>query len=347
MSVVNNKILISIIIPVYNSEKFIERTLDSVSSQSLENLEVICIDDGSSDQSLALIEKMAGKDPRIKIIKNTINLGVSLTRNVGIEAATGEYITFVDHDDELVSNMYEKLYDEAERNQADFVHSDVYIHTGEQVSITHFPSAYQSNDRELLEKMTELLIIEKKSDRLQDLYLFGIWNKIYRTNFIKQNMIRFFSEREFSNEDFLFNLQVFLKATKVSCVYQGFYHFHVNPASLGKTYQYRNFELRFKGIELAKKMIVESDSSAKDKYYKRLLHRLWMVVVYSSSNELKRNVNGKIAALKQIRKNLAIPLVKEAAWKIDIQDTTIQPGLYKVFEKCLYYFVKFGFGHGR
>ena len=97
MSYIQTQIAVSIIIPIYNAENFIYGTLSSVCNQTLNNIEIICIDDCSTDCSLSLILDFAEKDSRIKIIQNEFNLGVSLSRNEGLKIATGKYIGFVDH----------------------------------------------------------------------------------------------------------------------------------------------------------------------------------------------------------------------------------------------------------
>ena len=113
-----SKKLISVIVPVFNSEKYVNRCIDSILNQTYENLEVILIDDGSSDGSLKICESWAEKDKRIKIIKQK-NHGVSAARNLGIENATGDYVAFVDNDDWLRPEMYETMLGLIEKEKAD------------------------------------------------------------------------------------------------------------------------------------------------------------------------------------------------------------------------------------
>ena len=95
-----NRPVISIIVPVYNVAPFLSRCLDSLVGQTYENLEIICVDDGSTDGSAAILDACAAKDSRIKVIHQE-NAGVSVARNRGLDAATGEFVTFVDADDWL------------------------------------------------------------------------------------------------------------------------------------------------------------------------------------------------------------------------------------------------------
>ena len=113
----NSKKLVSIIIPVYNTAKFLPRCLNSVQNQTYKNLEIILINDGSTDNSLTIAEDYAKKDPRIKIITQK-NQGLSAARNTGLKNATGDFITFVDSDDEIKSEMIEELLDAIETTSA-------------------------------------------------------------------------------------------------------------------------------------------------------------------------------------------------------------------------------------
>ena len=111
---------VSVIIPVYNVEQYLSRCLDSVISQNFNDMEIICINDGSKDASLRILEEYAGKDSRIVIIDKK-NAGVSAARNDGIAAAKGEYLAFLDGDDFWEADCLAKIYQEAEHNHSDIV----------------------------------------------------------------------------------------------------------------------------------------------------------------------------------------------------------------------------------
>lgn len=111
---------VSAIIPVYNVEKYLEKCLDSIINQTLKEIEIICIDDGSTDNSISILNKLAQKDNRIKIILQE-NQGPSAARNAGIDIANGEYLVFIDSDDWMEFDAFEKLVDDLEKTNADFV----------------------------------------------------------------------------------------------------------------------------------------------------------------------------------------------------------------------------------
>jgi glycosyltransferase involved in cell wall biosynthesis len=110
---------VSIIIPVYNKENYLKKCLDSVCNQTLQDIEIICINDCSEDKSLSILNDYSGKDDRIRIIDFQENKGVSAARNAGIKAANGEFVAFVDSDDYIDLNFYEELYSKAEYSNLD------------------------------------------------------------------------------------------------------------------------------------------------------------------------------------------------------------------------------------
>ena len=116
---------VSIVVPIYNVEKYLEQCIDSIINQTLKEIEIILVDDGSPDNCPQICDDYVKKDSRIKVVHKT-NGGLSSARNAGIEIATGDYIGFVDSDDYIELDMYEKMYNIAIENNVDFVMSDYY-----------------------------------------------------------------------------------------------------------------------------------------------------------------------------------------------------------------------------
>ena len=129
--------LVSIIVPVYNAEQSLPRCLDSICAQTYQNLEIILVDDGSTDDSLTVCRKFAYRDARIHVLSQP-NSGVSAARNNAIETATGKYIQFVDSDDWIDENMTFLLVQRAEREQADFIISHYCRVDGEKTTVHGF-----------------------------------------------------------------------------------------------------------------------------------------------------------------------------------------------------------------
>ena len=122
----NSDVRVSVIVPIYNVERFIDKCLTSLKNQQLQNMEFICVDDGSTDESSRIIEKYAQEDKRFKVIYKE-NGGLVSARKAGIRQASGQYIGYVDGDDWVEPEMYQALYLTAERNQADLVSSGYYF----------------------------------------------------------------------------------------------------------------------------------------------------------------------------------------------------------------------------
>jgi len=125
-------IKISIIVPVYNTSKYLDKCIDSLVNQTLDDIEIIMVNDGSTDNSEEIISKWQDKDKRIKLY-NKENGGQSSARNLGLDKAKGEYIAFVDSDDYISYDMYEVLYNKAKKNKLDMVLCDFYLDYGDKI----------------------------------------------------------------------------------------------------------------------------------------------------------------------------------------------------------------------
>lgn len=191
---------ISIIVPIYNSEKYLNRCIDSLINQTKKNLEFILINDGSTDKTENIIKTY--KDERIKYFKNK-NQGIGKTRNFGIEKAKGKYIMFLDSDDYLEIDACEKLFEKADEEKLDLVICDYYklYENGqrEDIKLASFKNTTLKNYPELL---TEINLAP--------------WNKIYKKDLIIKNKISFVEDLKY--EDAPFVAQCFDKANKIGKV---------------------------------------------------------------------------------------------------------------------------------
>lgn len=187
---------ISIIVPVYNAEKYLKKCLDSLVNQTKKELEFILINDGSTDKSEEIIKTY--KDKRIKYFKNK-NQGIGKTRNFGIEKSSGKYLMFLDSDDYFSDDACEILYKEAEKGKADLIVFDYYrVEKGNlnEVKIESFNATNIKDDPNLLLKVN-----------------LGPCNKIYKTDLIKNNGIKF--EESLKYEDTLFIVKTIYNAKKI------------------------------------------------------------------------------------------------------------------------------------
>ena len=220
---------VSVIVPVYNSERTIRRCLDSICNQSLLEIEIIIVDDGSKDNSLEICEKYKEKDSRIQLISQE-NLGVSSARNRGMDNAKFDYIGFVDSDDWIHEDMFRVLLEYAIKFESDIVSSNFIIDTPfKSINNTNtFKSGYYGK-QDLIKAVYPELIANNVLSRPIPTTLV---TKIFKRSFIKGNMIRF-SEKLKSSEDSTFVLECILDANSLfhdNDLY--FYHYVTNPDSV-------------------------------------------------------------------------------------------------------------------
>lgn len=196
---------ISVVVPVYNVEKYVAQCLDSLLGQTMHDIEIICVDDKSPDNALQILREYAARDNRVRIIEQEKNGGVSVARNTGIDAATGEYVSFVDPDDWVDADYFEKLYRKACETGADICTPAIRIHE------------------------IDGTIIE--NDELNDLIKSSKYNftcfqcgSIYRSDFLRDNNIRCPTGVP-NGEDITFCIYCVLKCNDVQCVLDTFYHY--------------------------------------------------------------------------------------------------------------------------
>lgn len=220
------KPLISVIVPVYNGEKFIEQCIDSITNQTLKNIEILIINDGSKDNTLNIIESIAKKDSRVKVL-NQKNSGVSAARNNGISKSLGKYIAFVDADDYIDETMYEKMYKKAEEFNSDIVICNVndVLNGNKKISLN------------LNEGIIDIKSLTEKEFLSNEYFNLGtaVWHKIFKSKLIKENKIKFINYSEVASEDTLFNYEAMLKAKRLYCIDEALYDYKISENSLTKS----------------------------------------------------------------------------------------------------------------
>lgn len=210
--------LVSIIVPVYNGEKFIVECVNSLIEQTYKNIEIILIDDGSKDSTLAKMKLLKEKDKRIIVISQK-NSGVSVARNNGIKNSHGNYITFVDSDDEVNKNYVEYLITAMKENGAD-------------ISLTRKPRKFNSktvfeNDENIADKIEVVDGITAANEMLLYKIVISSWNKMFnRTLLIKNNIL--FNKKLSFGEGFEFVINAFLCANIVAIGNQKIYNYRVD-----------------------------------------------------------------------------------------------------------------------
>ena len=236
---------VSVIVPVYNAERTLAKCLDSLLAQTHGDIEVIVVNDGSTDGSAALIEGYRSKDRRVRVIHKT-NGGVSSARNAGLALVAGEFTAFVDSDDWASPEMVEILLSEAVAAQADIVlctyMREYETHSVEKrfdqpERVTYSPAETRSV---LLCRLVGPL--GRDLARPENLDSLGtVWGKVYRTSLLNDHRLRFVDLLEIgTNEDGLFNMQAFAVARKTVFIRKALYHYRRdNPGSITSAYRPR------------------------------------------------------------------------------------------------------------
>jgi CDP-glycerol glycerophosphotransferase len=205
--------LISVIIPVNNVETYLTRCLESIANQTYGRLEVICIDDGSSDNSIKILQKFASKDKRFQVIRQK-NHGVAMTRNKGIAIATGDYIHFMDADDMIDEDYYEMMLAAAESTNSDVAVSGME----------------EEGERTIIYKSSR--VIEALPDKFRYTMAFFrgfCWRYLIRRDFLIENHLQF--PKRIILEDLLFVIEMLRLAKRIVTVPKTMYHYLINPMS--------------------------------------------------------------------------------------------------------------------
>ena len=217
----NTKIKLSIIIPVYNAAQFLDKCIQSILHQSLKDFELILVNDGSKDNSLEICQKYVTQDERIKLFDQE-NSGQSKARNVGIENASGEYITFVDSDDWLDTDFYEKLINACDKYNAEISCASIL--------------RVRKHSKKYRIKYTKEEVFEKPQEKIDVAHvpdMCYVWNKVYKKEFLDRINLKFIEGMFFEDVDFVTRAVYF--SNKLVTVPNTFYHYWTNQNSTVKT----------------------------------------------------------------------------------------------------------------
>ena len=223
--------LVSIIVPIYNVEPYLNKCIDSIINQTLTNIEIILVNDGSTDNCGKIIDEYAKKDNRIIAIHKE-NGGQASARNMGLDVARGTYIGFVDSDDWIELDMYENLYNSIETYDADIsvCGRQLYLENGNLINKINiedeFINLYKSNLKDYV------------SEKLFYKHTVVVWNKLYKRKVIEENNIRFEDVSYVGSEDALFNYSVLCHAEKIKSIDKIYYNQLAREGSTARTYKY-------------------------------------------------------------------------------------------------------------
>ncbi len=275
---------VSVVIPVYNTEKYLEQCLESVLNQTLQDIEVICVDDGSSDRSLDILREFEEKDERVKVVCQR-NQYAGAARNNGMNLARGEWITFIDSDDYLELDGLEKLYTIAEKDALEFVKASAYCWN-------ESTQQYEENEWYQNKKAEKIFNIVTRFDEYPEIFLGVVdtpWSGLYRLSFLRNNHI-VFPEFQCINDRSFF-IECLLKASRISVAELFFITHRVSrKGSLIDRKQY-HFDCQISHYYRVKEILRRIDSNRQKKYAELVLRKELNGLIYWYKRLMERNSN--------------------------------------------------------
>lgn len=321
---------ISIIVPIYNVEQYLRKCIESLINQTLKEIEVILVDDGSPDNCPQICDEYAQKDERIKVIHKQ-NAGVSAARNSGIEIATGEWLAFVDADDWVEENIYEEAYKRTLEGDPDLVLFNFFYNYKkcEMVNENIPKEDFITMDSQIIEKLRLSLMhpfyapYDSKFASMA-----APWNKIFKASIVKEKNIKFPVEVKGVFDDGLFNLYYYDYVKKVNFFNMPLYHYRILSTSMLNKYKANRLEINelvFKKIEeyMKEKQVNETFHKA---YYARIVTYLSLTInVYFFSKDNPKKFN---EIMKELKQTANLEPYKTAINQVDKKYVGKTEGLY-------------------
>lgn len=239
-----NNPLVTVVVPIYNVEKYLDRCISSIVNQTYKNLEIILVDDGSPDNCPQMCDDWAKKDNRIKVIHKE-NAGAGMARNTGIDNSCGSYILFVDSDDYIDLQTIEKSVQVIKESQSDVVMFGRFTAFADG-SLKETPvvtDEYYFSGNQVVDDILPGLFVHERGIGISSC------NKIFNLQLIKDNNIKFKSEREILSEDAVFHLEYFAYVKVVTIIPESFYYYYRNEDSFSRSYKKNLQELNNKFLE--------------------------------------------------------------------------------------------------
>lgn len=313
--------LISIIVPVYNVEKYLDRCLNSIVNQTYKNLEIILVDDGSPDNCPSMCDEWAEKDARIKVIHKN-NGGLSSARNAGIELAVGDYIGFVDSDDWIEKDMYEYLYKLLQYTDADYSSIEMFI------TKEYNYSLHQS--KEITECLSTKQLLNIFFRVTSNEIKYCVCDKLFKSNIVKQ--IKFVNGIRF--EDIMYNFEVLKKCKKAIYSNQIKYYWFVNNEGITNS---SICSVDMQMLDVWNQIVNECEKEFPDFTYYALINR-YRAALALLGKYVKYGVNENYSEWNADKKDLEKELRKNyfrlMKWKLPFSRKVLLTGLCISSDLC-------------
>ena len=243
---------ISVVVPVFNVEKYLRDTLDSIIGQTIKSIEIICVNDGSTDNSKAILEEYAAKDSRIKLLMQD-NSGAGVARNNGLKIAAGKYVAFLDGDDIYEPDMLKKMYSKAEKYSLDVVvcRSDKFS------GVVQNSIANSGCIKKYLLPNQEIFSSFDVKKNFFMLFIWWPWDKLFRLDYVKQLDIQYQSLR--TTNDLYFVAGATIAAKRISCVDEVLAHHRVGDKSTLSVTREKSWECYKLALDELKKFLIKHD----------------------------------------------------------------------------------------
>lgn len=272
---------LTVIIPIYNGEEFLHRCLDSVIYQTFQDMEVILVDNKSTDSTGAICDEYSEKDSRIRVIHRKEHGWISDGRDDGLAVASGEWITFVDADDFLEPEFYKEMFSRMPKDRETidiFFSGGKYWHLASgKIQINKGLGTFDYTEKD---KMMELirLLIDLKALSKDMATLSFVWDKFYRADFLRKNQL-YFPKDVLCADDIYFNLLAFEKAARIAGTDYIGYHYWYNPISISNKYRPDYPDVRTHFAEQMKNSLVREEiySQMEENINRFIMRQLWMI----------------------------------------------------------------------
>lgn len=332
---------VSVIVPIYNVEKYLRRSIESIQKQTLKDIEIILVNDGSSDGSIAICEEYQKKDNRIEIIDKS-NGGVSSARNAGLEIAKGDYIGFVDPDDWIEPNMYEDLYKQIKTSDTDVCMCN-YVIENNGKSIPNLLNIKQVllEKEDIVRQIVAEMIGSSSLNSAGQTIMGSVCRLIVKKELINNNNFRFELGIPLM-EDLIFCIQILLKSKKVSINTGLNYHYIINSNSSVFSYRENMIDIQRNVYSYLEKLL-KKDKKVYSIVEKRLNFRYTNMCIGSIANEVHRNNSKRLAEkIKFIKEICKDKKLKSILKELDMKGYTLRKKLILIaikYELVLYIFL--------
>jgi glycosyltransferase involved in cell wall biosynthesis len=282
---------VSVIVPVYNVEKYLRSCVNSILNQTLRDIEIILVDDGSPDASGAICDEFVNSDQRVKVIHKK-NAGVGAARNDGLAIAQGDWVIFGDSDDWFESDALEKLVSEGEKTKADVIFGDVYlVENGIKKKVTFYKDEFVCNDTELKKKLIAAdfsrAYCYNPPETGSAFGYGGPWNKLVRRNLMTENNLRFDTTVKGIFDDLIYTAYIFTYAKTITYRHTMVYDYRHVVASITRTYKPAFLDIN-KAIFVSWENYIERfgyDKELQKPYYANVIRRFCQLLGLYFFNE--------------------------------------------------------------